>query len=67
MVVPQYIDRRVDSLGRVTLPVGLRKRMQIEEGMDLEVYTFIEKGREYIALAKPLPKDSSPQMDEASE
>lgn len=46
------IIRRVDELGRVVIPIELRKTMDIEEGTQLEIFV---KGNE-IVLRKFMPK-----------
>lgn len=46
------IIRRVDELGRVVIPIELRKTMDIEEGTPLEIFA---KGNE-IVLKKYLTK-----------
>lgn len=45
------IVRKVDQLGRVVIPMELRKSMNIEEGQPLELYT---EG-EMIILKKHIP------------
>lgn len=47
---PENAKRRVDSLGRVTLPKGLRDRMYLSENDELELFTFDYEGKMYIAL-----------------
>lgn len=37
------IVRKVDDMGRIVLPIELRRSMDIEEGTPLEIY--VEKGR----------------------
>lgn len=50
-LIDQNTTKRVDSLGRVTIPSGLRKRMKIKEGDEVEVYTLeTDDGREMIVL-----------------
>ena len=47
------IIRRVDELGRVVIPIDLRKTMDIEEGTPLEIFA---RGNE-IVLKKHLIKE----------
>ena len=47
---PENARRKVDSLGRVTLPKGLRDRMYLSENDELELFTFDLDGKMYIAL-----------------
>lgn len=46
------IIRKVDELGRIVIPMELRKNMNIEEGTPLEIFA---KGNE-IVLRKFMPK-----------
>lgn len=47
---PENTTRKIDALGRVTIPKGLRDRMGIRENDDLELFTMESGGREYICL-----------------
>lgn len=54
-IVDQYDQKKVDSLGRITIPVGLRRRFQIKENDMLDVFTVVDdNGREYVAVSKPI-------------
>lgn len=48
---PENTTRKIDHLGRVTIPKGLRDRMYIATNDDLELFTLEADGREYICLA----------------
>lgn len=48
---PENTTRKIDHLGRVTIPKGLRDRMYIETNDDLELFTLEADGREYICMA----------------
>lgn len=48
---PENTTRKIDALGRVTIPKGLRDRMGIRENDDLELFTMESGGREYICLS----------------
>ena len=52
MIRPENTTRKIDSLGRVTLPKGLRDRMFIEDTDELEIYTMEAEGKEFICLTK---------------
>ena len=46
----ENITRKLDSLGRITLPKSLRARLNIADGAELEVFTCDYEGRTYICL-----------------
>lgn len=49
---PENTTRKIDHLGRVTIPKSLRDRMSIKTDDDLEMFTLeAEDGRTYICLA----------------
>ena len=43
----ENITRKLDSLGRVTLPKSLRARLNIADGAELEVFTCDYEGKTY--------------------
>ena len=47
------IVRRIDDLGRITIPKGLRKNLKIKEGAPLEIFT----GRNGKIILKPFIED----------
>ena len=47
---PENTTRKIDALGRVTIPKGMRDRMGIRENDDMELFTMESGGREYICL-----------------
>lgn len=50
-LIDQNTTKKVDSLGRVTIPSGLRKRMKIKESDEVEVYTLeTDDGKEMIVF-----------------
>lgn len=51
---PENIIKTVDSLGRITLPKGLRDRMYINSNNnELEIFTMEVDGKIYICLTSP--------------
>ena len=56
-LIPENTSRKIDSLGRITIPKGLRDRMFLEEGSDLELFTAIIDGRQCICMASPIDED----------
>ena len=51
---PENVIKTVDSLGRITLPKGLRDRMYINsDNNELEIFTMDLDGKTYICLCSP--------------
>lgn len=52
---PENVKKSLDSLGRITLPKGLRDRMYLtEDNNELEIFTMeTPDGRMFICLAPP--------------
>lgn len=49
---PENVKKSVDSLGRITLPKGLRDRFRIASGTELEIFTLeMPDGQVLICLA----------------
>lgn len=48
---PENTTRKIDTLGRVTIPKGLRDRMGIKVNDDMELFTMEHEGKEYICLS----------------
>lgn len=57
-LIPENTSRKVDNLGRVTIPKGLRDRMLLSEGSELELFTAAIDGRKCIVLSSPIADDS---------
>lgn len=54
-LVPENCTKKIDSLGRITLPKGLRDRMYLSNDNDeLEIFTANIDGRSCICLASPV-------------
>lgn len=53
IIKPENVTKKLDNLGRITLPKGLRARMRLEPNQEMEVFSGEENGVEYILLAKP--------------
>ena len=52
-LVPENVTRKLDNLGRITLPKGLRDRMYLNDNTELEIFTANVDGRNCIVLATP--------------
>lgn len=51
---PENVIKTVDSLGRITLPKGLRDRMYMNsDNNQLEIFTMNVDGKMYICLTSP--------------
>lgn len=56
-LIPENTSRKVDNLGRITIPKGLRDRMSLAEGSELELFTANVDGRQCICLASPVDEE----------
>lgn len=61
MLIPENTTRKIDSLGRITLPKGLRDRMFLSENAELELFTANIDGRQCICLASPVSEEAEIQ------
>ena len=61
MLIPENTTRKIDSLGRITLPKGLRDRMFLSENAELELFTANIDGRQCICLASPINEEAETQ------
>lgn len=52
LIKPENTTRKVDGLGRITLPKGLRDRMLLATDDEVELFTMEQNGREFICLSK---------------
>ena len=60
-LIPENSSRKLDSLGRITLPKGLRDRMFLSDNAELELFTANIDGRQCICLAKPVSEEEEIQ------
>ena len=51
-LIKENTTRKVDSLGRVSIPKGIRNRNNVNVNDELEFYTLRDHGKEYICCAK---------------
>lgn len=56
-LIPENTSRKIDSLGRITIPKGLRDRMSLSENSELELFTATLDGRHCICLASPVDEE----------
>ena len=52
--------RRIDSLGRVSIPKGMRNRNNIEINDEVEFFTLRDHGKEYICVARHDEESDNP-------
>ena len=52
-LINENLSRKIDSLGRVSIPSGLRSRFGYQAGDEVEFKTFNAAGQDYVALCKP--------------
>lgn len=57
MLRPENSKRRVDNLGRITLPKSLRARFYLNEGDEMELFTMDYEGRPYVCLTPAVGVD----------
>ena len=51
-LINENTSRKIDSLGRVSIPKGMRDRMEMPQDTELNFYTLItDKGDQMICLA----------------
>lgn len=56
-LIPENATRKIDGLGRITLPKGLRDRYNLGNEDDLELFTATIDSRQCICLAKKVNED----------
>lgn len=62
-LIPENVSKKLDSLGRITLPKGLRDRMFLADNAELDIYTANIDGIHCICLAPPV--DASAELEAA--
>ena len=55
-IIPENTSRKIDSLGRITLPKGLRDRLSLVEGSELELATAHDTNGTFIIMKCPMNK-----------
>lgn len=62
MLIPENTTRKLDALGRITLPKGLRDRMFMGDNEELELYTANIDGRQCVCLCKLVSEEDEIQQ-----
>lgn len=47
---PENVIKKIDNLGRVTLPKGLRNRLMLNAGSEVELFVLEQNDDVYICL-----------------
>jgi AbrB family looped-hinge helix DNA binding protein len=55
-LIKENTTRKIDSMGRVSIPKSIRDRLGLREGEEIEVYTIKDGTNTYVAFAKPTPQ-----------
>ena len=50
---PENASRKLDAIGRITIPKSLRDRIGIKENEELDFYTLEADGKLFICLGNP--------------
>lgn len=51
-IICENTIRKIDSLGRIGIPKGIRNRMRLEVNQEMDIFTIRDNGKEYIAFAR---------------
>lgn len=59
-ITKENVSRKMDSLGRISIPKAMRQRLNIEDLSELEFYTFEDEvtGESYIAMTNHISNNS---------
>ena len=49
-LIDENATRKLDSLGRVSIPKGLRDRLKMRVGEEIYFYSLVDGGKNYICL-----------------
>lgn len=56
-LIPENTTRKLDNLGRIVIPKGLRTRLDISDGEELEFFTMQADGKNFICLTNNHEQD----------
>lgn len=52
MITNECITRKIDNVGRVSIPKHLRNKFRMHEGDEVDVFTCVgEDGKQYVCFA----------------
>ena len=61
MITNECITRKIDNVGRVSIPKHLRNKFKMHEGEEVDVFTYVDAdGKKYVcfALAEEKPEEN---------
>ncbi len=53
-LIKENTTRKLDSLGRVSIPKSMRDRLGMREGDEVEFYLLSDGEEKYVAIGKPV-------------
>lgn len=62
-MVSEYISRRIDSAGRISIPKHLRKKFGCTEGVEVEFYTTEVDGMQFICITPVEDEEAYEEYD----
>lgn len=65
-LIPENTSKKVDSLGRITLPKGMRARLNVTDGTEMEFFTLMVDGQQCIVM-KQVSVDDEEELERAIE
>lgn len=65
-LIPENTSKKVDSLGRITLPKGMRARLNVTDGTEMEFFTLMVDGQQCIVM-KQVSADDEEELERAIE
>lgn len=65
-ITPENTTRKLDTLGRISIPKAMRQRLSVADLSEVEFFTIEDDhGRSYIAMATPREDETKAKCAEA--